>query len=296
MSTGELFALGALGGVLLAGLYALSRCALRVEEGHVAVVTRFGAALREPDGRLRALGPGLHMKQPWDEVHVVATMEQNLDLSGEDGGRMAMAEDGTVLRFDSILRYVPVPRELDAFLFGMRSPMEHITGLFTCLLRNEIANFHTHVGAASKERDEALQQAGSYALIRRERALLNRQIAEFCHTEIGDRYGVHFNAVDLVDILPPDELADALNGMIHARNEAETSYFRAEAECRQRVLAAERGVQIARARALAAETEMLAIASALEALDRAGTLDAYVSRRRAEVLADSRTLYLKERA
>ena len=31
---------------------------------------------------------------------------------------------------------------------GLRTPLEHITGLFTCLLRNEIANFRAPAPAA----------------------------------------------------------------------------------------------------------------------------------------------------
>jgi hypothetical protein len=46
-----------------------------------------------------------------------------------------------VLRFESILRYLPVENALYDYIFDMRSPREHITSLFTCLLRNEIANF-----------------------------------------------------------------------------------------------------------------------------------------------------------
>ncbi len=224
-------------------------------------------------------------------------MEQNLELSGEEGGRTAMAEDGTILRFDSILRYVPVESELARFLFGLRNPKEHMTGLFTCLLRNEIANFRAPRESRDPDgRFDFALQAGSYALIRRERQLLNRHIEEFCRTQIGDRYGVRFNAVDLTDILPPDELADALNAVIHAHTESDTRYFRAEGDCKQRLLAAEKGVEIARARARAIETEIDTLARHLEGLERDGTLALYVRRRRAEVHGEARALYLAEGA
>lgn len=280
------------------GAWALSRCFFRVGEGHLAVRTTFGAAETVGDSqRLRTWGPGLHRKAPWQEAVIVPMMEQSLDLAGETGGRTAMAEDGTILRFDSILRYEPVEAELARFLFGLRSPKEHITGLFTCLLRNEIANFRAPRGEAqiapSGRHDFALE-AGSYAVIRRERAKLNAQIERFCREQIGGRYGVRFNAVDLTDILPPDEIADGLNAVIHARNDAETRYLRAEGECQQRLLASERGVDIARARASAIETEIRTLARALDELRRQGTLGLYVTRRRAEVLSESRAVYVKE--
>jgi regulator of protease activity HflC (stomatin/prohibitin superfamily) len=276
----------------------LVRCSFRVQEGHLAVLTTFGAAECDSRQQLRTYRPGLHVKKPWQKVVIVRMMEQSVDLSGEEGGRSAMADDGTVLRFDSILRYVPVEAHLHQFLFGLRSPIDHITGLFTCLLRNEIANFRPPVRLATSndkptEFDFATQ-AGSYALIRRERKLLNEHIEAFSREQIGNRYGVQFNAVDLTDVLPPDELADALNAVINAQTDAEARYFRAEAECKQRLVSAERGVEIARSRAQATATEIVTIGAFLEDLAQKGTLDAYVARRNAEVLSDSGTLFLKE--
>jgi regulator of protease activity HflC (stomatin/prohibitin superfamily) len=281
--------LGIAVGLALYGAWILKRCFFQVEQGHLAVLTRFGRALTLPASHsLRTFGAGLHRKWPWDKVLVVPMMEQNLDLSGEEGGRTAMAADGTILRLDSILRYVPVETELSNFLFGLRSPIEHITGLFTCLLRNEIANFQapdSEAGAAE----------GSYAVIRRERKELNQRIESFSRTQIGQRYGVRFNAVDLTDILPPDELAQALNAVIQARAEADGALARAEADTEQRILAAERGIDIARSRSEAVETEISLLGKYLADLSRQNTLQAYVARRRAEVTRESRAVYLKDR-
>jgi regulator of protease activity HflC (stomatin/prohibitin superfamily) len=280
--------------------YLLYHSWFRVKEGHLAVVTEFGAARKKADGKhLVTVGPGLHAKRPWEHVVTVPIMEQNLDLSGQEGGSSAMTEDGTVLRLDSMLRYVPEEAELEGYLFGMKNPSDHITGLFTCLLRNEIANFRAGADspaalAPSGAAFDFGAHAGSYALIRRERGLLNSRIADFCRTQIGNRYGVRFNAVDLTDILPPDELADALNAVIQAHSDAEARYFRAEGESQQRILAAERGVAIASARAAAIETEIRKLGEYLAELSAAGTLGPYVARRRAEVLSESRVVYLKE--
>lgn len=283
-------------GFALYGAYLVTRLFFRVKEGHLGVVTAFGAA-QKSGGKLRTYGPGLHFKKPWEGVVTVSLMEQNLDLSGQEGGSSAMTEDGTVLRIDSMLRYEPMEAELEEFLFGMVSPNDHITGLFTCLLRNEIANFRLppgREGLAEPTRFDFATQSGSYALIRRERSQLNELIAQFCRKQIGDRYGVRFNAVDLTDILPPDELADALNAVIHAHTDAEARYFRAEGESQQRILAAERGVQIAKARAEASEMEIRKLGEFLSGLRKSGNLDAYVARRRDEVLSESRVVYMKE--
>lgn len=286
-------------------LYTTSRCSFRVREGFVATLERFGAAVYEDNERhkLRVFGPGLHFKWPWERVHSVCLMEQNLDLSGETEGRSAMTEDGTLLRFDSILRYAPMKEHLYQFMYGMRSPLEHIKGLFTCLLRNEIANFRpSHDKTPSLADGTALalpspdQQGGSYAILRRERRLLNERIEKFCRERIGDRYGVRFNAVDLIDILPPDELADALNSVMFAHAEAQAAFFRAEGECQQRVMSSERGVAIAEEHAKAAELEIRTLGRALSELHAKGVLQTYVQRRREEVLSESRVVYVKEAA
>jgi regulator of protease activity HflC (stomatin/prohibitin superfamily) len=290
---------GLLAGLALFGAYTLTRCWFRVEEGHLAVLTTFGAAEALAPGAhaLRVWHPGLHFKRPWQKAITVPIMEQHLDLAGEEGGRVAMAEDGTLLRFDSILRYVPLEAELARFLFGLRNPREHMMGLFTCLLRNEIANFRAPRASQSPEgRFDFALQAGSYALIRRERALLNQHIERFCREQIAEDYGVRFHAVDLTDILAPDELTEALNAVINAHSDAEARYFRAEGDCQQRVLSSEKGVEIAAARALAAATEIDTIRSFLSQLQATGTLDLYVDRRRAEVHGESRAVFVKEGA
>jgi regulator of protease activity HflC (stomatin/prohibitin superfamily) len=293
-----MFLMGILIGAAVYGAYVLTRCFFRVEEGHLAVLTSFGAARTETDGKtLRTWGPGLHSKRPWEKAHDIPVMEQALELAGEKGGQTAMTGDGTVLRFDSTLRYAPVRDSLGHFLFGLRAPVEHITGLFTCLLRNEIANFRAPAASAETVTGafDAAQQVGenSYALIRRERRLLSQRIEAFCHKEIGRKYGVQFVGVDLTDVLPPDELDTALNAVIAAQNESDAAYARAGAECQQRMLAAARGVEIARARAAASETEIIKLGEFLSDLDRQNTLHLYVSRRRSEVMSEARTVYLK---
>ncbi len=298
-----MFEIGAAAGLALYFVFILYRCSFKVEEGYLAVLVAFGKAETLGDKHvLKTYGPGIHWKKPWERAVQVSMKEQTLDLNREEGGGTAMADDGTILRLDSFVRYVPVKAELYEFLFGLERPLDHITGLFTCLLRNEIANFRGREddlgrqGESLSIRFDFASQAGSYALIRRERKLLNEHIESFCRHKIDDRYGVRFNAVDLADILPPDELADALNAVIQAHSEAEGHLHRAEGECQQRILAAERGVSIASARAHAIETEMRRLCVFLGELEQSGVLSAYVARRRAEVMSESRTLFLRDGA
>jgi regulator of protease activity HflC (stomatin/prohibitin superfamily) len=288
-----------IGLVVVAAVVLAVRSTFRVQEGFSAVLVTFGKA-ETSDGKkdLHVYGPGLHWKKPWQTAISICMKEQNLDLNAEEGGGTAMADDGTILRLDAFLRYVPVKEVLYEHLFGVEKPAEHIRGLFTCLLRNEIANFRLAPNASASTslatRFDFSTQAGSYALIRRERKLLNDAIKQFCEEKIDDRYGVRFVAVDLADILPPDEIADALNAVMQAQSEAEALLFRAEGECQQRILSAERGVEISRNHATAMEIEILGLSRYLDELDAHGVLDMYLARRRTEVTSESRAMFLKE--
>jgi hypothetical protein len=59
-------------------------------------------------------------------------------------------------------------------------------------------------------------------------------------------------------------------------------------------LAAEQGVKIAAAKGAAVEQEIDELGKHLGSLQKAGVLEAYVARRKAEVLADARTLFVKD--
>jgi regulator of protease activity HflC (stomatin/prohibitin superfamily) len=260
----------------------------RIEEGHVGVVIRFGAAHRQPSGALVLAGPGLHYKWPFEKVKVVSLREQLVTLGGEQGAEPMMLNDGTVIRLQSMLRYAPQREGIEKYLFTLHHRKEHVAGLFSSLLRNEIAN-------VKAPRASDLDDGGAFALVRRDRKLLNERIADFARQRLQD-YGVAFEAVDITDLHPPDELADALNAVMSARAEADGLRFRAQSECAQRAMAAEQGVAIAVTRAKAVEEEIDELGKHLSTLHRSGVLEAYVARRRAEVLAESHTTYLKDGA
>lgn len=290
-----MFLTGIVIGVALFLVWKARDCYFRVEEGQVGVVTRFGAARHGPDGKLWLAEPGFHLKWSFEEVELISLREQLVPLGAKAFGAHApdhpetaeqvMLADGTVIRMHSMLRYAPRREGIAQYLFGLHHRKEHVASLFSSVLRNEIAN----VRAAAGE-----DLGGAFALVRRDRQLINQRIADFAQQELGDRYGIEFRAVDITDILPPDELADALNAVMSARAEADATRFRAESECAQKLLAAERGVQIAQAKAAAVEAEIDELGRHLGALHTAGVLPAYVARRKAEVLADARTLFVKD--
>lgn len=287
-----MFAMGLLIGIALFLWWVAKDCFFRVEEGQVAVVIRFGAARHGADGKLALFGPGLHFKWAFEQVKVVSLREQLITLGGEAGAEPMMLNDGTVIRLQSMLRYAPQREGISKYLFGLHHRKEHVAGLFSSLLRNEIANVKAPPPSQTDLKTLGDDLGGAFSLVRRDRKLLNDRISDFAK-KLQD-YGVTFEAVDITDIHPPDELADALNAVMSARAEAESMRFRSQSECAQRVMAAEQGVAIAKTRAGAVEEEITELGRHLGELEKSGVLEAYLARRRAEVLSEARTVYVKE--
>jgi regulator of protease activity HflC (stomatin/prohibitin superfamily) len=286
-----MFLYGLIAGVVIFVWWKARDAWFRVEEGQVGLLLRFGAALQE-GSQPKLFGPGLHFKWSFDEVRIVSLREQLMTLGHGEAVEHAMLNDGTVIRLQSMLRYTPRRDGIAKYVFGLHHRREHVTTLFTSLLRNELANVKAS-GPTLDNPNDLPEENSSFALVRRDRSLLNRRIADFARSTFGDLYGVDFHSVDITDIHPPDELADALNAVISARSEADSIRFRAESDCAQKTMAAEQGVAIATAKAAAVEAEIDELGRNLLALEKAGVLDTYVERRRAEVLSDARTVFVK---
>jgi regulator of protease activity HflC (stomatin/prohibitin superfamily) len=288
-----MFFLGLLIGLALYAWWMAKDCFVTVEEGQVAVVSRFGAALKNADGSLALRGPGIHFKWPFDEARIVSLREQLVPLGGAEGtAEPMMLSDGTVIKLHANLRYAPQREGIAKYLFGLHHRKEHVAGLFSSVLRNELANVKAQVRAAD------LATLGndlntSFALVRADRKLLNDRITDFANGQLQD-YGVRFESVDITDLHPPDELADALNAVMSARSEADAIRFRSQSECAQQLMAAEQGVEIAKSKAAAVELEIDELGRHLAELEKGGVLDAYVTRRKAEVYSDARTVYVKD--
>lgn len=265
------------GCVMIIG-YILYRSVYRIEQGHLGVITTFGAAdfSDESTKTLRLQQPGLHTKKPWQRVREFTVMERIKDLTSYTGGFHAIAEDGTILRIGAKLRMQPAKETLYAYLFELKNPVAHIHEYFKCLLRNEIANFKD-----------------SYSGIRKNRQLLNEQIDKLSKTHIGNRYGVKFNAVDIFDIVPPEELDRALNAVQNAQAEMDAQYSRALADRDQRLTAATQALEIASHRAQATEIEITVHGENLRKLKNNGMLSQYLDRRKTDVYSGAKLSFIK---
>lgn len=170
-----------------------------------------------------------------------------------------------------------------AFLFGMQRPASHLREVFRSLLSAEVTKFGP-VDAVE----------GSYAEIRRSPGLLHTRLKQnFLVRGLEQKYGIHLNAVENTEILPPADLAQVLNSVQKAETENVTLFSRFSAECAQRLAAAEHAVSIAALKAEAVELEISILGAAMRELQEQGALDAYLQRRRHEVTAQSKTFISK---
>lgn len=267
-------------GVLM--LIAVAKAACRIEEGHAGVLTSLGRIRLGSDKNILLLGPGFHWKRPWEKLHEFSTMERVLGVREDDREVELLTRDGTLIRLDPQVRFSFNPERMTAFVFGIKRPMSHLRELFRGLMSEEIGRF----GSENSE-------DGSFAEIRRQRKVLNTSLEKKFRDDLAEKYGVTFKAVEIAEILPPAELAQALNSVQKIEVENKTLLHRVSAECEQRVTAAEHGVHIEKMRAQAVEKEIAITSSALEQLQRKGVLTHYVKHRRDEATSLSKTLYLK---
>lgn len=267
-------------GVLM--ILALAKSICRIEEGHAGVLTSFGRIRQQSEGRVLLLDAGFHWKRPWEKLHEFSTMERVLSVREDDREVELLTRDGTLIRLDPQVRFSFNTEGIMAFVFGMKRPMSHLREVFRGLMSVEIGRF----GSDNCE-------DGSFAEIRRQRKSLNASLEKKFRDDLAEKYGVHFKAVEIAEILPPAELAQALNSVQKIEVENKTLLHRVSAECEQRISAAEHGVHIEKMRAQAVEKEIAITASALEQLQRKGVLGHYVKHRRDEATSLSKTLYLK---
>jgi len=253
----------------------------RVEEGHAVVLTRFGAPVRDADGLIRLFSSGLHLKWPWEHAHEFSLMERMMKIGEGGGNSLVRAGDGIIVLVDWPARFRFDPRDAEKFLFGTHAPVQHLMETFRAMVAEEIGRF----GSEKVE-------SGTYAELRKDRKVLDKAISNRVDG-LRDRYGIEFRAVDLAEILPPADLAEALNGIQKVKAQFETLKKRVEAECERKLLSAEHGVEIARIRAEASEKEIRVLGETVGALESSGSLDAYIRRRRDESGFAARSVYMK---
>ncbi|MBC7397669.1 MAG: SPFH/Band 7/PHB domain protein [Bdellovibrionales bacterium] len=255
----------------------------KVEEGHSASLSEFGRARRESNGTLTFWPSGIHVKKPWEKVHLLSLMEKTIDLQGEDHSFHTMARDGTTLILKSNVRICADPENAEAILYRVEKPMEQVQDYLTCALRSEVANF-----------GENLDPGEVFIQLRMQQGPFLKSYQGAVADDLRSRYGVRLLGLDLVDMSPPQELAIALNSVQTARADGESMIARAKALRERKLFSAVERLKIAQLESEATEEEMKTIGANLMTLDTSGTLGDYVSRREDEVYRQAKLSIIKE--
>ena len=244
-----------------------------------AVITSFGRAQRlsgmvedaslTEDEReryqfpmIRVVRPGgPYFKWPWQKVYKVSVATQTVDLTWDPTKHQntieAVTKDNLTTGVSGQIRYRVSESNLYAFLFGVRSPLEHVMGYFVSVLRERIANFVDPKGSISTaDPDEMtsddqktsvpaeLSEGVSINDLRKNLSTLNIYMEEQCASTSG-RYGIELDAALITEIDPPSEVDRALSAINSTRNQVAADISTARADAEQQITMSLRAVEIA---------------------------------------------------
>jgi regulator of protease activity HflC (stomatin/prohibitin superfamily) len=286
--------------VLISGFYT-------IRPDQRAVLTSFGRAHRlsmhpeEPDPQLsedeqeryrypgvRIIGPGgPYFKWPWQKVHRVSVATQAVDLVWDPTKAQktieAVTKDNLTTGVNGQIRYRVSEASLYPYLFGVRSPLEHVMGYFISVLRERIANFvdpkgqpliaEANVDADGKGSAVDLSEGVSINDLRKNLPQLNHYMEEQCRSTAG-RYGIELDAALITEIDPPPEVDRALSAINSTRNQVAADISTARADSEQQITMSKRAVEIARNNAHAEVAPLRELADTLTQIKTRGGSEA----------------------
>lgn len=278
-------------------------CLYTVRPDQRAVVTSFGAAEtlgekspppplsgeerdRYEYPQVRVIGPGgPYFKLPWQRVHKVSVATQAVDLSWDPSKKQSTIEsvtkDNLTTGVNGQIRYRISENNLYAYLFGVRSPLEHVMGYFVSVLRERVANFVDPKGqslltdvegddaASGKSSAVELSEGVSINDLRKNLPLINQYMEEQCRSTTG-RYGIELDAALITEIDPPAEVDRALSAINSTRNQVAADISTARADSEQQITMSARAVEIATNNAQAEIAPLRELARTLAAIKDEG--------------------------
>ncbi len=265
-----------------------------------AVKTSFGRAERRPGGpvvdphlsedersryqypSLQVIPPGgPYLKMPWQQVHKVSVATQAVDITWDptksQGTIESVTKDNLTTGVNGQLRYRVSENNLYPYLFGVRSPLEHVMGYFVSVLRERIANFVDPKGASLVAEGDLdggktsveLSEGVSINDLRKNLPLLNEYMEQQCLSTAG-RYGIELDAALITEIDPPPEVDHALSAINSTRNQVAADISTARADAEQQITMSERAVEIARNNAEAEVAPLRELATILAKIKTEG--------------------------
>lgn len=158
---------------------------------------------------------GLHVKMPFlDRIaRKVSLKEQVVDFPPQP----VITKDNVTMQIDTVVFFqITDPK---AFTYGVERPIAAIENLTATTLRNIIGDL---------ELDESLTS----------REIINTKMRSILD-EATDPWGIKVNRVELKNIMPPEEIQDAMEKQMKAERQRREAILRAEGEKKSAILVAE---------------------------------------------------------
>lgn len=277
-----------------------------VNQNERAVKTVFGKAERltreeEASGgfydypSVRLIQPGgPYWKWPWEEIHkvVISTQAQDIFHGGGKNDRTlgleAVTKDQLNTGLKGQIRWHISQKNIYAYLFGIKAPIEHVMGYFISVLRERIANFE-----APKGGDGAVSGI-SINDLRKNLNAINLEMERECR-DAEEKYGVVLEASLVTEIDPPREVESALAAINTTHNQVSSDISLAHAAADQKIVQSRRAVEIETLKANAEVQPLLALAAQLSELKKfgQGALEAYVRNVKLAVFSAARLIIKK---
>jgi len=158
---------------------------------------------------------GLHIKMPLiDKVAAKVSIKENV-IDFEPQG--VITRDNVTMMIDTVVFYQITDPKL--YCYGVTNPMSAIENLTATTLRNIIGEL---------ELDETLTS----------RDIINTRMRTILD-EATDPWGIKVNRVEVKNIIPPEDIQQAMEKQMRAERERRESILRAEGEKRSAILVAE---------------------------------------------------------
>jgi len=212
--------------------------------------------------------------------------------ANEDGTMLeAVTKDQLNTGLTGQIRYCVSEKNLYAFLFGVKSPIVHVMGYFTSVLRERIANFEApKVDAEQESAQEAAVAGISINDLRKNLRDLNEYMDSECASSAA-RYGIALDASLITGIDPPQEVESALAAINTAYNQVSSDISLAQAGADQKLVQSRRAVEIETLNAHAEVEPLTAMSGQLCQLKQSGgskALDTYVRNVRLSLFRSAR--------
>ena len=179
-----------------------------VPQAHAYIIERLG-------GYDATWGVGLHVKIPFiDRIASKVNLKEHVvDFPPQP----VITKDNVTMQIDTVVYYQITDPKL--YTYGVERPMMAIENLTATTLRNIIGDL---------ELDETLTS----------RDTVNTKMRSILD-EATDPWGIKINRVELKNIMPPEEIQNAMERQMKAERERRESILRAEGEKKSAILTAE---------------------------------------------------------